>query len=117
MNRVKSRRNFNKDKFLSYSLNNKTKHTNSKTFSNRNRTRETKHRNSLKQQQQLLVLSDRSTVNRKSERTKQTNKQHTNFFKVVISKRSIFSQNKTKRNKTSIALFHEYFIVFNFENI
>ena len=35
----------------------------------------------------------------------------------MISKKSIFFQNKIKKNETSITHFYEYFIVFNFKNI
>ena len=52
-----------------------------------------------------------------NEQNKQTTcwfSQNNNFFEI---KKSIFSQSKTKKNEISIALFHEYFIIFNFENI
>ena len=46
-----------------------------------------------------------------------TNKQHVNSFKIMTSRRSILSQSRTRKNKISIALLHEYFIVFNSEDI
>ena len=53
------------------------------------------------------------------EKANEQNKQTTcfNFFEIMTSRRSILFQNKMKRNETSITRFHEYFIVFNFENI
>ena len=46
-----------------------------------------------------------------------TNKQHDNFFKIMISKKSIFSQSRMKKSETSITHSFEYFIAFNSENI
>ena len=68
--------------------------------------------NSLKQQ--LLIFSNRSTINRENERA---NKQTTCWlFRSSDSlevKESILSQSRTKRSKISIALSHEYLIVLN----
>ena len=57
---------------------------------------------------------------RLTKKNEQNNKQITYWFfqnNDFFEKKSIFSQNKIKRNETSITRFHKYFIVFNVWNI